>query len=46
MKDKIKQSLAKSLNPVLNVAKDGFILYTNESGELLLHEWGIKFGEK
>jgi hypothetical protein len=31
---------------VLSVAKDGIILYSNEAGEPLLHEWGVGVGEK
>ena len=46
MKPKIEQSPVTNSNPVLNVAKDGVILYSNKSGELLLHEWGAKIGGK
>jgi PAS domain S-box-containing protein len=31
---------------VLSAEKDGTVLYSNESGELLLHEWGIEVGER
>jgi PAS domain S-box-containing protein len=34
------------LNPVLNVAKDGTLLYSNETSEPLLLEWGVKKEEK
>ncbi len=37
---------AKNPNPVLSVAKDGIVLYSNEAGEPLLYEWGVKVGEK
>ncbi len=33
-------------NPVLSVAKDGVILFSNEAGEPLLREWGVRAGEK
>ena len=33
-------------NPVISVGKDGTVLYSNKSGEPLLHEWGVKVGEK
>ncbi len=46
MKTKIEQSSAKNPNPVLSVAKDGTVLYSNEAGEPLLHEWGVEVGEK
>jgi len=46
MKYKMDQSPAINSNPVLNVAKDGVILYSNEAGEPLLNEWGVRVGEK
>jgi PAS domain S-box-containing protein len=46
MKMKMEQFPATNLNPVINVANDGVILYSNEAGEPLLHEWGVKVGEK
>jgi PAS domain S-box-containing protein len=33
-------------NPVLCVAKDGTVVYSNKAGEPLLYEWGIGVGEK
>ncbi|MDP4193267.1 MAG: PocR ligand-binding domain-containing protein, partial [Bacteroidota bacterium] len=33
-------------NPVLSVAKDGVILYSNKAGKPLLHDWGVRIGEK
>ncbi|MDP4107638.1 MAG: PAS domain S-box protein, partial [Bacillota bacterium] len=46
MKAKMEQFPAMSPNPVLNVANEGVILYSNEAGEPLLNEWGVKVGEK
>jgi PAS domain S-box-containing protein len=46
MKAKAEQIPAKNPNPVLSVAKGGTVLYSNEAGELLLHEWGVRVGEK
>ena len=46
MKTKMEQFPAKNPNPVLSVAKDGIVLYSNEAGEPLLHEWGVEVGEK
>ena len=46
MNTKMKQFPAKNPNPVLSVAKDGTVLYSNEAGEPLLHEWNVKVGEK
>jgi PAS domain S-box-containing protein len=46
MKTKIEQSPATNPNPVLSVAKNGTVLYSNEAGELLLREWGVTVGEK
>jgi len=46
MKYKMDQSPAINSNPVLNVAKDGVILYSNEAGEPLLNEWCVRVGEK
>jgi hypothetical protein len=39
MKAKVGQIPATNPNPVLSVAKERTILYSNEAGELLLHEW-------
>ncbi len=46
MKVKIEQFPATNSNPVLNVANDGVILYSNEAGEPLLHEWGVRVRER
>jgi PAS domain S-box-containing protein len=46
MKAKVGQIPATNPNPVLSVAKERTILYSNEAGELLLHEWGVRVGEK
>ena len=46
METKIEQFTAKNPNPVLSVEKDGTVLYSNEAGEPLLHEWGVGVGEK
>ena len=40
MKAKMEQFPAKNPNPVLSVGKDGTVLYSNDAGESLLHEWG------
>jgi PAS domain S-box-containing protein len=36
----------KNKNPVLNVDRNGCVLYSNEAGEPLLYEWGAIVGEK
>jgi len=46
MNTKIEKLLANNPNPVLSVDKDGTVLYSNESSEPLLQEWGTKIGEK
>jgi PAS domain S-box-containing protein len=46
MKAKIEQFPATNSNPVLCVKKNGTVLYSNESGELLLYGWGVRVGEK
>ena len=46
MKAKMEQSQAINPNPVLSVEKDGTILFSNKAGEPLLHEWGVRVGEK
>jgi hypothetical protein len=46
MKTKMEQFPAKNPNPVLSVGKDGTVLYSNEAGEPLLHEWAITVGER
>ena len=46
MTAKMDQFPAINSNPVLSVAKDGVILYSNEAGEPLFYEWGVRVGEK
>ena len=46
MNSKMEQFPANNPNPVLSVTKDGVILYSNKAGEPLLHEWGVRVGEK
>ncbi len=46
MEKKMEQFPAKNPNPVLGVANDGTVLYSNIAGEPLLHEWGVEVGEK
>jgi PAS domain-containing protein len=41
MKAGIEQFPSKNPNPLLNVTKDGIIIYSNEAGETLLNEWGV-----
>jgi PAS domain S-box-containing protein len=46
MTAKMDQFPAINSNPVLSVAKDGVVLYSNKAGEPLLHDWGVRVGEK
>ncbi len=46
MKPKMEQFPANNPNPVLSVIKDGMVIYSNEAGEPLLHEWDVRVGEK
>ncbi|WP_440947659.1 PAS domain S-box protein [Methanosarcina sp. T3] len=46
MTAKMDQFPAINSNPLFNVGKDGTVLYSNEASEPLLHEWGLKTGEK
>jgi len=46
MKAKTENSPVITPNPVLSVEKDGTVLYSNNAGYLLLHEWGVRVGEK
>ena len=46
METKIELFPAKNPNPVLSVTKDGTVLYSNEAGKSLLHEWNVVVGEK
>jgi len=43
---KIEQFPAKNPNPVISIAKDRTVLYSNEAGEPLLHTWNVRVGEK
>jgi len=45
MAAKMEQFPVTNSNPVLGVTKDGVIIYSNEAGEPLLHEWGVRVGE-
>lgn len=42
----MEQNSAINPNPVLSVVKDGAVIYSNEAGEPLLHEWDVNIGEK
>ena len=42
----MEQFPANNPNPVLSVANDGIVLYSNVAGEPLLNEWGVEVGEK
>jgi PAS domain S-box-containing protein len=42
----MEQNSAVNPNPVLSVVKDGTVIYSNEAGEPLLHEWDVNIGEK
>jgi hypothetical protein len=46
MKPKMEQFPATNPNPVLSAGKDGIVLYSNEAGEPILHEWSVVVGEK
>ncbi len=46
MKAKIEQFSAINPNPVLNVAKDGTVFYSNKACDPFLQEWGVEVGEK
>ena len=46
MKLKMDNFPANNPNPVLSVAKDGIVIYSNSAGVLLLNEWALKVGEK
>ncbi len=46
MRAKMEQLPAKNPNPVLSAGKDGTVLYSNEAGEPLLHEWDVREGDK
>ena len=46
MRTELEQFPAKNPNPVISVAKDGTVLYSNKAGEPLLKEWGVRVEEK
>ena len=46
MKTKIEQSSATNPNPVLSVAKDCTVLYSNMAGKPILQEWGVRSRRK
>ena len=46
MNKKMEQFPAGNPNPVLSLKKDGTVIYSNKAGEPLLHEWGLRVGEK
>ena len=46
MESKVEQTPATNANPVLSVDKNGSVLYSNDAGNPILKEWGVKVGEK
>jgi PAS domain-containing protein len=46
MRAKMDYFPAKNPNPMLSVAKDMTVLYSNDAGEPLLREWGVRIGDK
>ncbi|WP_269849016.1 hypothetical protein [Methanosarcina horonobensis] len=46
MKANMEQFSEENPNPVLTVKKDGTVLYSNEAGKPLLHEWDMRIGER
>ena len=46
MENKVEQTPATNENPVLSVDKNGCVLNSNEAGNTLLNDWGVKAGEK
>ncbi|AKB83500.1 Phytochrome, two-component sensor histidine kinase [Methanosarcina barkeri 3] len=46
MKTKMEQFPAKNPNPVLSVANNGTLIYSNEAGEPILQEWRVRVGER
>ena len=46
MKARMDQFPAMNQNPVISVASDCTVLYSNEAGKPLLYEWGVRIGEK
>ncbi len=46
MNTKLEQFPGTNPNPLISVEKNGMVIYSNEVGESLLHEWGVEVGEK
>ena len=46
MKIETEMLQRKNSNPVISVAEDGIILYSNKAAETLLREWRVGVGEK
>ncbi len=46
MNIRVEQFSTDNSNPMLNVANDGTVLYSNEAGDYLLSEWGTEIGGK
>lgn len=46
MNTKYLQFPAINPNPVISVAKDNTVLYSNEATEPLMHKWNLKVGKK
>ncbi|MFY9338171.1 MAG: histidine kinase dimerization/phosphoacceptor domain -containing protein [Methanosarcina flavescens] len=42
----VENFVSQSPYPVLRIGRDGRVIYSNRAAELILHEWGIKIGEK
>jgi hypothetical protein len=42
----VENFVSQNPDPVLRIGKDGIVDSSNRTGELLLHEWGIKVGDK
>jgi PAS domain S-box len=46
MTAKMERFPAINSNSVISVSKNGVILYSNEAGEPLLYDWGVRVGDK
>lgn len=46
MRTNMEQFPAKNPNPVLSVANNGTLIYSNEAGKPILQEWSVRVGEK
>ncbi|HWQ47660.1 MAG TPA: PAS domain S-box protein [Methanosarcina sp.] len=46
MRTKMEQFPAKNPNPVLSVANNGTLIYSNEAGKPILQAWSVRVGEK